>query len=107
MQKSKNEFKDTFTEYDENFNYEDENAEAVVYFINHSGKNTKPNLFVMKRSDAVKLCSSKKTKGANWALCFSTHKRNWRNELKFFRKDDGRFDELIKSLNIKIIFSLK
>lgn len=107
MPKSKNEFCDTFTKYDENFNYLDDDVEAVVYLINPSGKNLKPNLFVMKREEAVKFCSRKETKGTNWALCFSTHKRNWRDKLKSFRKDNGKFDDLLKELNIEPIYRLK
>ena len=85
-------------------NYYDDNAEAVIYLINRSGKNTTPNIFVMKRKDAVKFCSNDKTKGIDWALCFSTHKTNWRKELKLFRKDDGRFNDLLKELNIQPIY---
>lgn len=107
MQKEKNKYIDTFTIYDKNFNYEDENAEAVVYLINPSGKNNKPNLFVMKRKDAVKFCSCKETKGVNWSLCFTTHKRDWRDKLKLFRKDNGKFDDLLKELNIEVIYRLK
>ena len=63
MQKEKNENKyiDTFTIYDKNFNYEDENAEAVVYLINPSGKNNKPNMqlnfvLVKKQKALTGLC---------------------------------------------------
>ena len=61
MRKEKNKYIDTFTIYDKNYNYEDDDAEAVIYLINPSGKNLKPNLFVMKRKDAVKFCSRKET----------------------------------------------
>ena len=102
MQKLRN--NDTFTDYDPNYNYEDDNAEAVIYFITPKGKTSKPNLFVMKRYEAIKFCSRKETKGTRWALCFSTHKRNWKNELKNFRKDDGRFNELLEELGIEPIY---
>ena len=105
--KRENKYIDTFINYDKNYNYEDENAEAVIYLINPSGKNLKPNLFVMKRKDAVKFCSRKETKGHNWALCFTTHKRDWRDKLKLFRKDNGKFDELLQELNIELIYRLK
>lgn len=83
-----------------------DNEEAVIYLINKSGKNLKSNLFVMKRFEAVKFCSDERTKGNDWSLCFSIHKRNWRNELKTFRKNDGRFDDILEELNIIPIFSL-
>ena len=105
--KKENKYIDTFTNYDKNYNYEDEDAEAVIYVINPSGKNRKPNLFVMKRKDAVKFCSRKETKGNNWALCFTTHKRDWRDKLKLFRKDNGKFDELLQELDIELIYRLK
>lgn len=105
--KKENKYIDTFTLYDKNFNYENEDAEAVVYLISPSGKNNKPNLFVMKRKEAVNFCSRKETKGTNWALCFSTHKRNWREQLKLFRKDNGKFDDLLNELNIQPIYRLK
>lgn len=98
MQKLK--IRDTFTEFDKDYDYLNGNAEAVVYFIFRKSRVLKANLFVMKRYEAAKFCSRKETKGPSWALCFSTHKRNWRNELKLFKRDDGRFSALLEELNI-------
>jgi hypothetical protein len=78
--------------------------EAVVYFSFLKPVGKPNNLFVMKKEDAIKFCSRNETKGKTFMLCFTTHKKNWRNELKSFIKDDGRYNELIKELNIDIIY---
>lgn len=78
--------------------------EAVVYFSFFKPVGKPNNLFVMKKEDAIKFCNRDETKGKNFMLCFTVHKKNWRNELNTFVKDDGRYNELIKKLNIDIIY---
>jgi len=90
------------------YNYESDNAEALVYPISHSGKLKNTALYVMKRCEAVRFCERKETacnNGINsWAYCFTTHRRAWRDELDTFRKDDGRFDKLLKEMGIQPIY---
>ena len=97
-----------FTSYDADYDYEADNAEAVVYMISESGKLPKPAVYVMSRSDAVKFCSRKETAGqgcgGKWAFVFTTHKPDWRDTPEIFRKDDGRFNELLREMGIKVIY---
>lgn len=88
------------------FDYEADEAEAVVYLIFKSGKFNKSNLFVTSRVNAVKFCEHSEScaKNKSWACAFTTHKRDWRKKLKDFRKDDGRFNELLKALEIDPIY---
>ena len=93
--------------WEHRISYSDD-AETVV-FITYMKSHPK-GLFLMKRADAVKLCSSKKTSGKNikggWMLCFTTYIDEWL-ELKEkgkWQKDDGRFNDLLDELQINIIY---
>ena len=92
---------------EDNFDYEADDAEAVVYLIFESGQYDKSDVYVMKRSDAVAFCSHPKTcgqgRGGGWAFAFTTHRRDWRDTPDTFRDDDGRFDWLFDELGIKLI----
>jgi len=98
-----------FTSYDDDYDYESDDAEAVVYLISRSGKLKNTALYVMKRIDAVTFCERPETDSNNvimsWAYCFTTHRREWREELDTFRKDDGRFTALLDELGIKPIYT--
>ena len=93
---------------DEDFDYEANDAEAVVYLISQSGQPRNACLYVMKRSEAVEFCSHQgtavKSGAMAWAYCFTTHRRYWREELDTFRRDDGRFDWLLEELGIEPIY---
>jgi len=90
------------------FDYYDDNAEAVVYLIFQKGLTDCNNVYVMKREEAVRFCSRKETAGNNWAFAFTTYSRDWRESIdKDFRKDDGRFDWLLKELGIEPIYRKK
>jgi len=90
------------------FDYYDDNAEAVVYLIFQKGPTDCNCVYVMKRKEAVEFCSRKETHGNNWAFAFTTYNRDWRENIeKDFRKDDGRFDLLLKELGIEPIFRIK
>jgi hypothetical protein len=82
-----------FTSFEEKYGYEADDAEAVVFLISPSGQLKNTALYVMKRHEAVTFCEHEETAkpyGARaWAYCFTTHRRDWRNELDTFRKDDG------------------
>jgi len=97
-----------FTAYDEDCDYMADDAEAVVYLISLSGRLKNTALYVMKRHEAVLFCSRDETQSRNgnmsWAYCFTTHRRDWRDELKTFRKDDGRFGWLLEELGIVPIY---
>jgi len=97
-----------FTSFDENYNYEADEAEAVVYLISRSGQLSNTALYVMRRDEAVLFCEREETAKnhgpMSWAYCFTTHRRDWRNELDTFRKDDGRFDKLLAELGIDPIY---
>jgi len=97
-----------FTSFDEDFDYYADNAEAVVFLISQSGKLRNTCLYVMKRHEAVAFCkrpeTAKNQGSMSWAYCFTTYKRDWRNQMDNFRKDDGRFDWLLKELGIVPIY---
>ena len=97
-----------FTAFDASVEYEDDNAEALVYLVSPSGQLRNTALYVMRRVDAVTFCSrgetAKTTGPMQWCYCFTTHRQNWRNELDTFRRDDGRFDDLLKALGIVPIY---
>ena len=97
-----------FTSFDENYDYYADNAEAVIYLISPGGQLKNTALYVMQRYEAVLFCEHEETAKnygpMAWAYCFTTHRRNWRNELDTFRKDDGRFNKLLQELNIKPIY---
>jgi len=97
-----------FTSYDDYFDYEDDNAEAVVFLISPSGQLRNTCLYVMKREEAQRFCERPETCSNNptrmWSYVFTTHKRDWRDNLDHFRKDDKRFDKLLNELNIKPIY---
>jgi len=93
----------------DDYNYEDDEAEAVVYCSAQGGWNG--DYFVMKRFEAVKFCEHPSTKSNNhvraWAFFFTTHRRDWHEfRHKTFRADDGRFDKLLKELNIEPLYYL-
>ena len=71
-----------------------------------SGKFNRNCLYVMKRKEAAAFCSRPETQGAagNRFYAFTTYRRNWREELKDFREDDGRFAPLLRELGITPIF---
>ena len=97
-----------FTTYNEIFDYEADDTEAVVYLISPSSRLRCTSLYVMKRHEAVKFCSRPETSYSSgfmhWAYCFTTHKRDWRYHPDHFRKDDGRFDKLLEELEIIPIY---
>jgi hypothetical protein len=89
------------------FDYYDDNAEACVYLVQQSGFFAKNCVYVMTRKEAVRFCSRKETRGSVWFFAFTTYKRDWRENIKLdFRKDDGRFDWLLKELQIVPIFRI-
>lgn len=96
-----------FSSFDKTFDYEADDAEAVVYMISESGMMKNTALYVMRREDAVRFCSHEKTqgraRGGRWAYAFTTHKRDWRKTPEIFRADDGRFDDLLEELEITTI----
>ena len=94
---------------EDTFDYEADNAEAVIYLITKSGKLNKQRLlYVMKRSEAIQFCTANETRSINgnmsWAYAFTTHRRDWRECLDEFRKDDGRFNGLLLSMGITPIY---
>ena len=87
------------------FDYYDDNTEAVVYLVMQKGFTGCNCVYVMTRKDAVAFCSRKETKGNTWFFAFTTYKKDWRDNIdKDFREDDGRFDRLLEELGIKPIF---
>ena len=100
-----------FTDIIAGFDYEADDAEAVVFLISPSGLLHNTRLFVMRRSEAQALCSRPETRsnnpGREWAYVFTTHLTDWRDELDTFRVDDGRFDELLEMMGIVPIYSKK
>jgi len=97
-----------FTGQDDGYDYEDDEAEAVVYLISRSGRMRNTALYVMKRHEAVTFCGCTETASDNgamsWAYCFTTHKRDWRDSPDIFRADDGRFDGLLAEMGIDPIY---
>lgn len=85
-----------------------DDAEAVVYMITMSSSLPMRRLFVMRLADAVRFCSDPRTagrgRGGPWAYAFTTHQRDWRDELDAFRPEDGRFDGLLADLGIEPIY---
>lgn len=94
---------------DDGYDYEADDAVAVVYMVMQSGKFNKNCLYVMKRADAVKFCSHPKTTGcarnSKWFYAFTTHRRDWRESLDDFRPDDGRFAPLLAEMGITPIWT--
>jgi len=89
------------------YDYYNDNAEAVVYLIMKSGKNTCNCVFVMTRKEAVMFCERDETQGNMWFFAFTTYRVDWRDTIdKDFRKDDGRFNWLLDELGIVPIFRL-
>lgn len=80
-------------------------TEVIVYFSFLHPINKPNNLFIMKKSDAMKFCSREETHGNAWFLGFTSHKKD--ASVKTFVKDDGRFDDLLEELKITPIFRLK
>jgi len=99
-----------FTSYDEEYEYLADDAEALVYMVFEKGGFNKSALYVMRRVEAQAFCERPETcgkgRGGGWCYAFTTHHRDWRNNIdgNFFRKDDGRFDGLLKELGIVPIF---
>lgn len=97
------------TEKEGGYDYEADDAGAVVYMVMQSGKFNKNCLYVMKRADAVKFCSHPKTAGrarqSKWFYAFTTHRRDWRETLDDFRVDDGRFGPLLAEMGITPIWT--
>lgn len=100
-----------FTDKTDGFDYEADDAEAVVFLISPSGKLHSTRLYVMRRHEAQAFCSRPETKSNNparqWAYVFTTHLPDWRDELDTFRADDGRFDGLLAEMGITPIYSKK
>ena len=85
----------------------DPDAEAVVYMVTEKG-GCSTWMFVMKRSDAVKFCSSDKSqgkgRGGQWHFQFTTN-YNFRDHKKEFKKkDDGRFKQIFEDMGIVPIY---
>lgn len=93
-----------FSREDKGFDYEADDAEAVVYLVMQSGRFNRNCLYVMRRADAVRFCDHPKTtgraRGSRWFYAFTTHRRNWRETPDEFRADDGRFASLLAELGI-------
>ena len=98
------------TQKTDDYNYEADDAEAVVYLTAKDGWIA--DMYVMKRHEAVAFCSRLETAKnygpMSWMFCFTTHRRDWREyDSKTFRIDDGRFDWLLAELDIEPIYWLK
>lgn len=86
------------------------NEKLTVCFIASQGGKSgiKKAVYVMDEKDAIKFCSSDKTKGhsgTKWMMCWDyiesfIDEKGFLNPKKFI-KDDGRFDALILELGIK------
>jgi len=97
-----------FTSRDLTYDYEADDAEAVVYMsTQHLSTGGKP-LYVMRRFESQAFCSHPKTcgkgRGGEWMFMFTTHQRNWRDRLDDFMEDDLRFMPLLILLGIVPIY---
>ena len=88
---------------DEDISYES-NAEALVYLVSRNGKFQQKYLYVMRRIDAMRFLSDERTAGQDWMLVFTTTRKDWRDHLDKFVKDDGRFNDLLNTLRINPIY---
>jgi hypothetical protein len=61
-------------------------------------------LFLLLLEDAQKLCSDERTRGSQHMLCYFEQRENDKEqEQKFqFIENDGRYDSIIKELNIRV-----
>ena len=94
----------------DDYDFEADNTEAVVYLTGKDGWIA--DMYVMKKKEAVLFCDRPETAkpyGARaWIFMFTTHKRDWyENRLYTFREDDGRFDWLLALLGIDPIYRKK
>lgn len=83
---------------------------AAVFIANRAGNNQgiKRIIYVMKISDAMKFCSSPKTKSHNFLFCWTilnniVEEKTGKVNPKSFKKDNGAYNELLTELDIELI----